>query len=295
MSSGLTSTKHFGFTPAWLRDGLQAVQRDDVRSFSGNPELAHELGMGAIQLEALGAWMRLGGFVVRDANALCLSAFGRLVAALDPHVSHPATWWAIHWRLSRGYPAWTVISAAEHGAVPAARLAELLGGVAPEASASTVRNARTALLRALEDTPLGRDLGLVRLESDGRRITGLTKLPVRYGGAPMAAVAYAVLDWARAEELRSAALESLAAADGPGPILHMSEGVLERYVMEIDSAYRGQVLRYARTAGLNEVYLEQEVTPLQVLASHYLHERDGLEWPEALAKAAEEVREDAAD
>lgn len=295
MSSGLTGTKHFGFTPSWLRDGLQAIGRGDVRTLSGNPELAHELGMGAIQLEALGAWMRLGGLVVRDANALRLSSFGGLVGTLDRQVSEPASWWAIHWGLARGYPAWGAISAVEYGLVTVARLDGVLGAIAPDASSSTVKNARTALLRALEDTPLGRDLGLVRLESDGRRVTGLTKLSVRYGGAPMAAVAYALLDWARSEGLRSAPLESLAAADGPGPILHMSEGALERYVMEIDGAFRGRVLSYERTAGLNEVYLKQEVTPLQVLASHYLRERDGLEWAEALTKAAEEVGDDATD
>ncbi|MGQ9730509.1 MAG: DUF4007 family protein [Candidatus Zipacnadales bacterium] len=161
--------------------------------------------------------------------------------------------------------------------------------LAPQRTERTVRNARTALIRALADTPLGSGLGLVRLESDGKRVTGLVKLPVRYGGAPMAAVAYAVLDWAARQQLGSAALETLAAEEGPGPVLHMSEGTLERYLLDIDGAFRGRVLSYSRTANLNEVYFKREVTSLDVLASHYLRERQRLEWPQALAQAQEEV------
>ena len=45
----------------------------------------------------------------------------------------------------------------------------------------------------------------MRLEIEGDKVTGLTKLPVRQGQAPMAAVGYAVLDWARREQLSSVA------------------------------------------------------------------------------------------
>ena len=69
----------------------------------------------------------------------------------------------------------------------------------------------------------------------------------------------------------------------------MSEGALERYLIEIDGAYRGRVLRYSRTANLNEAYLRDDVTPLQVLVTHYLHEQEGLDWPDALHRATEEV------
>jgi len=108
----------------------------------------------------------------------------------------------------------------------------------------------------------------------------------------MAVVAYALLDWARGEQLGSAALESLAAPGGPGPILHMSEGALERYLIEVDGAFRGRVLSYIRTAGLNEAYFKAEVTPLQVLASHYVRQSEGLEWPQALERAEREVEGD---
>ena len=59
--------------------------------------------------------------------------------------------------------------------------------------------------------------------------------------------------------------------------------------MEIDGAYRGQVLRYSRTAGLDQAYFKSEVSPLQVLASHYLHVQEKLDWPAALQRAQEEV------
>jgi len=145
------------------------------------------------------------------------------------------------------------------------------------------------VIRALDETPLGRELGLVELESDGRRVVGLKKLAVRYGQAPMAAVAYALLDWARREEMPSAGLESLVAPGSPGQALHMSEGVLERYLIEIDGAFRGRVLSYSRTAGLNEAYFRPEVTPLQVLTSHYIRAREDVPWTEALDRAQAET------
>lgn len=295
MHSGLTGTKHFGFTPSWLRGGLRIAQTGDVRSLSGNAELSQELGIGTIQLEALGVWMRLAGLVGRVTEGQRLSPLGRLICSLDAELSDAATWWVLHWQLARSYTAWGAISGLEYGVASCGRLDQEIGQSAPSASAVTLRNARTSVLRALEGTPLGHELGLVRLESDGRRVTGLTKLPVRHGGAPLAAVAYAFVDWARREELSSAPLESLAASDGPGPILHMSEGALERYAMDIDGAFRGRVLSYGRTAGLNEVYFKREFTALQVLASHYVRERDDVEWTDALARAVEEVGDDGAD
>ena len=63
MRKGLTSTKHFGFSASWLRAGLGCVADGAIISFSRAPELAAELGMGVIQLEALGAWMRYAGVV----------------------------------------------------------------------------------------------------------------------------------------------------------------------------------------------------------------------------------------
>jgi len=137
-------------------------------------------------------------------------------------------------------------------------------------------------------TPLGR-LGLIELVQEGARVTEVRKLRVRHGQAPMAAVAYALLDWAAREEMSSASLETLAGPEGPGPILHMSEGALERYLLDIHGAFRGAVLTYSRTAGLNEARFKEGITPLQVLASHYLHEQEGLSWPEALERAKEEV------
>ncbi|MGD9497427.1 MAG: DUF4007 family protein [Armatimonadota bacterium] len=288
MANPLTSTKHFGFSAAALAEALAYSYSHRIRSFGGNPDLAHRLGLGVTQLEALGAWMRLSGLLDRS-QGVTLSPLGRSVVVNDPSLSDTATWWCLHWELSRNYVVWAVLAVLGVGGHVIEEIDATIQRIAPQASRVTIANARKALIRALDETPLGRELGLVELHSDGRRITGLTKLAVRHGQAPMAAVAYALLDWSEREQMPSASLESLVAPGSPGRAFHMSEGAMERYLMEIDGAFRGRVLSYSRTAGLNEAYFKRDVTPLQVLASHYLHARDGLPWTDALDRAQAET------
>lgn len=250
-------------------------------------EWSARLGIGTEQVDALRSWARLLGLATpKNFGA---TGLGLLVASADPYLRDECTWWTFWYRLGVAYAAWKVMGAMGFRAYDTQEIDELVRERAREVSPRTIRSARLSVLNVLSDTPLGQELGLVRLESDGKRVTGLVKLPVRYGTAPMAAVAYALLDWAEREQVRSAALETLAAPDGPGAILHMSEGVLERYLLDIDGAFRGRVLTYSRTAGLNEAYFKREVTPLQVLAAHYIRQRDGVDWPEALARAEQEV------
>jgi hypothetical protein len=280
---------HFGLSVQAMRQALQIVASRSVRAFGRDEALAQELGIGTVQVEALAAWLRLAALISRTRSTLALSAFGRIVHRFDGSLTLPVTWWAIHVNLAREYSAWYALTRLPNQFATLADIEGQLASIAPGTSSSTLKNARVSVVRTLDDTPLGQQLGLFRLEGDGKKVTGLTKLPVRHGQAPMAAVGYAILDWARREKLSSVGLTSLAAPDGPGPILHMSEGVLERYLIDLDGAYRGRVLTYSRTADLNEAYFRPGVTPLQVLASHYLHEQEGLDWPEALCRAAEEV------
>lgn len=289
MRSGLTATMDFGLSVQAMRKAMPMLASGGIGSFGRDETLARELGIGTVQVEALGAWMRLAGLVSKRQNGVELSPIGRTVHKFDPAVALPATWWAIHANLAREYSAWYSLTRLPYQFVTPADIEAALSQLAPQTSARTLKNARVSVVRTLDDTPIGQELGLFRVETEGKKTTGLTKLPVRHGQAPMAAVGYAILDWARREELSSVGLTSLAAPDGPGPILHMSEGALERYLIELDGAYRGRVLSYSRTANLNEAYFRAEVTPLQVLTSHYLHDQEGLEWPEALDRAAEEV------
>jgi len=278
-----------GLSISALRTAIRAVADGVLTRLARDAEAAGILGLGTVQLEALGAWMRFANLVEHSRDAVALSRLGQALHRHDEALADSATWWVLHWEIANSYAVWAVLSRLPQGIHSPEGIEAALAHQAPGLSSRTIKNARTALIRALEDTPLGQDLGLVRLEREGRRVTGLTKLPVRHGQAPMAAVAYALLDWSRREELPSAALESLAAAHGPGPVLHMSAGVLERYLIDIDGAFRGRVLTYSRTAGLDEAYFKHDVTPLQVLVSHYLHVQQELAWLAALDRAQEEV------
>lgn len=289
MDKSLTGTRNFGFSASWLANGIAQAAANRISTFRNDAELAQRMGIGTVQLEALGAWMRFAGLVDRSLDGVRLTRLGRCIHDNDPSLADPATWWVLHWELAHSYTVWAVLAGLPAGFVDVTAIESALQAAAPEVSDRTIKNARAALMRALEDTPLGQELGIVHIEYDGERLNGLTKLTVRHGQVPMAAVAYALTDWSIRESMPSAALDSLAAAAGPGPVLHMSEGAIERYLTEIDGAFRGQVLSYSRTAGLNEGYFRQEILPLQLLLSHYMCAREGLAWTEALARAREEL------
>jgi len=289
LAKGLTSTKHFGFSPLAMHRLLELLGTEAIHGIGQDADVAENLGVGTVQLEALGAWARFAGLIECNENRIGLSAVGRLVYGFDPKLTDICTWWAIHCQLAFNYAVWTVLPGMPPGKYSLEEIDAELHKLAEDVSQRTVHNARRALVSALAQTPLGQHLGLVHLESDGRRIIEITKLPIRYGDVPLAAVGYALTDWARRAQTSGAALASLAAPDGPGPVLHMSEGVLERYLMDIDGAYKGRVLRYSRTAGLDQAYFQAGVKPLHVLASHYINAQEGLDWPEALQRAQEEV------
>jgi hypothetical protein len=282
----------FGFSPLAAELLLSRLSAGAVARIGRDETLATELGIGTVQLDALGAWLRLAGLTYRDEAGLGLSAFGRTVARFDPHLSEPATWWAIHWGLASSYVVWSCLAALEYASISADEVESALRALASDVSERTVRNARVSLFSALDQTPLGQRLGLFELVRDNRRILAINKLRVRHGTAPMAAIAYALLDWARQEETTAAGIERLAGPGGPGPILHLSEGDLERYLMDIDASFGGRVLKYARTASLDTAYFKEEVTPLQVLAAHYMQAQQRLGWSEALECAQQEVPAD---
>ncbi|MBC7287761.1 MAG: hypothetical protein H5T86_06900 [Armatimonadetes bacterium] len=142
---------------------------------------------------------------------------------------------------------------------------------------------------------MGQQLGIVALVFEGDRVTAVEKRPVRYGQAPIAAVAYALAEWAVRENIASAALETLVSVDGPGAVLHMGEGVMERYLMGIHGAFEGEVLSYSRTADLDEAYFKTDVAPLAVLAAGYLAEMESLPLRDAFERAKQEVKSEPAD
>lgn len=292
MTSGLTATMNFGFQPQAMVGALRELGAGSITSLGRDTALAQALGIGGVQLEALGAWMRLANLTKRADGVLKLSPLGRLVYTNDPSLVVPATWWTVHWELSLGYLPWRLLAGFSGDRLAIDALDRALAARVSRVSERTIRNARLAAVRALVDTPLGQRLGLVEWEEERGRVVALIGRRVHHGEIPLAAVGYAVLDWARREGASGAALEVLAAEGGPGPVLHLGVGDLERYLMDLHSDFGGQVLTYSRTADLDQAYFRSEVTPLQVLAAHYLRERENLSWAQALDRARQEVPAD---
>lgn len=291
MYSGLTYTADFGIIPQALSRALADVKEGEICSFGRNKALAQRWGIGTVQVQALGAWMRLGGLLADDKNAKVksLSALGEVLLRYDPCLQAPPTWWALHINLAQNYAAWQLLVILRCSVYTIAELDKILQEMFPDLSIITLQNARTSLIRTLIDTPLGKEMGLFRVEKIGNKVQSLSKLPIRYGQAPLGVVGYAVVDWMQRRGFRSVSLETLSAPEGVGPILHMSAGVLERYLLDLENTFRGRVLSYSRTASLNEVYLAPDITPLPLLISHYIHEQEGLPWHEALERAIQEV------
>lgn len=287
MPSGLSATMHFGFTPSAASRLMSEVAAGNVLRIGRDPALAQRLGIGTVQLEALGAWLRLSGLIESNRATVALTDAGALIWQYDPRLCDTVTWWTIHWRLSLGYAVWDILCDLPYGEHSAATLEAALQAAHPSVSAVTVRNARNALVKALQQTPLGSELGIVSIRTGGDSDIVLVKQRVRHEQAPLAAVAYALLDWTQRESVTSASLETLAAPRGPGGRLHMSEGALERYLMDIAATMGHEVLWYSRTSGLNEAYFGRGAPAIAVLRAHFLQRaaEPPLSWGEALAIA----------
>jgi len=272
MSVGLTATMGFGVSPEWLTAGLDLARASTGgQTFDRSPELALRLGIGTVQCEALGAWLRLAGLtqgmVSRDGGVV--TGLGRTISGHDPRLGDRGTWWVIHYQWSRRYVVWRLLAELGLGNSTLDRVdRELAAGVGTRA-ARTVRNARRSLISALSQTPIGTDLGLVRLVEEGRRVVALEKAQVRREAIPLPVFAYVVANWAKDWAGSSAPLERLAEPDAPGGIFHLSLGALERLLMEVEGAFGGTVLTYSRTAGLDEVYFHFQHSPLALLECYY--------------------------
>ncbi|MBC7289514.1 MAG: DUF4007 family protein [Armatimonadetes bacterium] len=146
MHSGLTATMHFGFSAAHASAALVRLASEGLR-FGRDAESARALGLGTVQLEALGAWMRYAGLVVRAGRQAQLTPFARLTIQYDPDLHLPLTWWAIHWHLATNYIVWRLLSRLGYRRYSIAELDSELASVAPEQSEQTIRNARQAFGR----------------------------------------------------------------------------------------------------------------------------------------------------
>ncbi|MGQ9730508.1 MAG: DUF4007 family protein [Candidatus Zipacnadales bacterium] len=106
MVDTLDATRSFGFTRMTCSRALEVVaQNRNLRSLRG-PRLASQLGLGTVQLEALGAWMRFAALIRCETDYIILSPLGTVVRRNDPALNSPISWWAIHWQLASNYAVW---------------------------------------------------------------------------------------------------------------------------------------------------------------------------------------------
>jgi len=154
----LRTYQHFGMRKAWLDEFFAEPQR-----------WWHDNSLGNRQFEAMRAWLSDGELI----EGATLTPTGAILRELG--ANHLLTWCAIWTNLARGSTLvhWYVTQVPWHDSYSKSQLADML----PDRFApSTKGNAITALVGLLRDTPLGTELGLGRVELQGRKTKSVTRL-----------------------------------------------------------------------------------------------------------------------
>jgi phosphoadenosine phosphosulfate reductase len=243
---GLDRYCTFGLRSNWLEMFLQAPEQ-----WWGSEAI------GPRQFVGMRAW--LADAEIIDGGTL--TRFGRHIQRLGVH--DRLSWCLIWANLARNSALvnWYV-STVPHGTMnDKAGLVQLMGDGLGERTRS---NAATSLIQLFRHTPLGGDLGLGEVAQQGRS-TLVTKHYARQ--LPQLAILYAL--YRLAESLESTEL-SLAAVmnsrvEGPVALYGLSEDALVRNLQGISTQYP-QLLHVEFARGLDGVYLQDGVEPLEVLA-----------------------------
>lgn len=88
---------------------------------------------------------------------------------------------------------------------------------------------------------------------------------------PGLAVAYALYRFSRSLGKTLLKFEDcLSAEQSPGRLLRLDTETLYRYLELLEAEYKGKLIRFSRTAGVNTVSLYEQYRPLEILERYYL-------------------------
>ena len=243
---GWNRYQHFGMRKDWIREFYQ----DPVAWWHSNR-------LGNRQFEAMRAWMKEAELVKDNA----ITPLGLRVGELG--IESPLAWAVIWTNLARNSTVvnWYTTSVPWGGTYTKA---ELVGMLPDNLSLSTRRNAVTALVGLLRDTPIGTVLGAGDVTMRGREVASISKLG--WGEPEPLAILYSLYRYAEEVGRPSLALSELyeKPVAGPYALFGTSRDTLRRHLNGISSRWPDW-LSFEGVRDLDNIFLAEQRRASDVL------------------------------
>ena len=277
---------------SWLTKGFQAL-RDDRHVFESE-DATVRLGVGKNMVNAIRYWLQAASLVERvdghyETTMLGTHVFDE-IEGYDPYLEDEATIWLVHWLIATNAQlatAWFWFFNEFHKPeFVAQELATALADFAKakvngRASAKTIKQDASILLRMYSrtksnaripmedvlDSPLAL-LGLIQPDASGKYFRSL---PQRRD-VPVGIIGFAVVDLCNALNVVQIPIEQLMYGDRGSPALGAvfrltEDALLAR--LELLVREEPGVFGIRETAGIHQLYLLDQVDPLDMLATQY--------------------------
>lgn len=283
---GITGPAPFGFERLWLSRSIKSIP-DHPELFKSNSieEAQHLLGLGNRQVLAVEYWLKSMRLVEKINGKTTLSKFGAIVKEFDPQFEEKETWVFLHHNLTFKPDGATTYWFAFRKLPYSFNKSTLMEGLRvefPGKSQQTYKDAVKVFYSIINRTEINTLCGFVQIQENT-----VLKIqdPPSLGYGPFA---YALLDWAKQNSIRTAHFSQLLSVDGPAKPFSLTNMVLNDYLDQIQEHYAKKVLWVSRTGGLNSVAFEPNIPPLAILRAYYLEHLEGLEPLKALEKGIKE-------
>lgn len=285
----------FGFEESWLRLIIKRLPKhpDLFQSNEAAVERAQSLlRIGKLKVGAARVWAESAGLIQKNKKEYGLSPLGELIATHDPEFEEDGIWWALHYNLAREQsPAWFYAYYANLFEPDEFTREELKSAIHRYREvADTVMNklVLAPLQQVFEGSRLGEDFRLYYPKD-----SGYARRPVGNPPVHPAIFSYALCDWARQNQRKTAHIEVLLDTWSPGRIFRMDREAVDQMLVDIGERYQKNVAWISHTANLNSVSLPN-LPPLAMLLAYYL-ELDGKEPMDALRTALKQIGEESRD
>jgi hypothetical protein len=286
----------FVFRHAWLKKAVDAVG-EDPEVFTRDSAIV-TLGVGKNMVRSIRHWGLATGVLAEEPKSrgtrLVVSDFGEMVmgpSGFDPYLEDPNTLWLLHWNILRQDQRCTTwhfvfnrFPSAEftRGSLVQFVFEEARRAHAGELAENSIRRDVEVFLRAyvgsadMRGTGLGEDafdcplseLGLIEARQ-GSDLYQLQRSPKPTLSDHV--FLYALLDFWNgiSKEQQTLAFSEIAYRKGsPGTVFRLDENSIADRLERLDGLTRGKLV-YTETAGLRQVYKQDDMNPRQLLEEHY--------------------------
>ena len=297
INASFSGHETFPFRYTWLKKGIDAVRENPTIFADDSATIT--LGVGKNMVRSIHHWCQVSRLIEGDVigfnrrKRFVPTGLGDSIFAddgFDPYLEDAATLWLIHWQLTTNvnwattwYWAFSIFGQNEFS--KDTFIAELIDWAARNArnrvSENSIKRDVDCFLRTyvpsrltkntiIEDTfdcPLV-ELNLISDSSDSNTYRfhrgPKPSLPIEIFAAALSDF------WeVRFSENNTLTFANIAYSEkSPGRTFQLDEDTLVEYLDRLDNLTKG-ALRYDETAGVKQVYRQQQVDPMQLLNSYY--------------------------